>query len=451
MAIRSLLGLCLLCLTVAGHAADKPFMARDMALVGVHDLQGRGAYQPVIHAQGVRWIAYVGHHGGRADNPLTGKTEENGTSIIDVTDPAQPRLLHHLPGPPGGGAQMVRVCNGRSLPRAPRDRVYLLRTLGDVAHEVWDVTQPAQPRRVSVVAEGLQGTHKSWWECDTGIAYLVSGVPSWRTWRMTQVFDLSDPARPRHIRDFGLPGQEPGGSGEVPTALHGPISTGPAGNRVYFGYGTSSGGILQIVDRNRLLTGPREPTADNLRFPQAGRFDLPPDYGAHTVLPQRGMTVRLPDGRTARRDFVVVTNEALSSGCGGTQQKVWMADVSDESRPVVASSWAFDPAPGDFCARPGRIGSHASHENPAPVFYGRLVFISHFNAGVRVLDIRDPFRLREVAYYVPDSGRRALTTNNVEVDDRGYIYMVDRLYLGMHILRLTGAAAGIADWAAAVR
>ena len=30
-----------------------------------------------------------------------------------------------------------------------------------------------------------------------------------------------------NIRDFGLPGQEPGATGQVPTELHGPISTGP--------------------------------------------------------------------------------------------------------------------------------------------------------------------------------------------------------------------------------
>jgi hypothetical protein len=66
---------------------------------------------------------------------------------------------------------------------------------------------------------------------------------------MTQVYDLSDPAHPQKIRDFGLPGQNPAPVGAVPTELHGPISTGPAGNRVYFGYGTNKGGFLQIVDR----------------------------------------------------------------------------------------------------------------------------------------------------------------------------------------------------------
>src|SRR5262249_39517567 len=43
--------------------------ARDMALVGAHDLQGRSAYQPTIHLQSGRWIAYIGHHGGTQEIP----------------------------------------------------------------------------------------------------------------------------------------------------------------------------------------------------------------------------------------------------------------------------------------------------------------------------------------------------------------------------------------------
>ena len=93
-----------------GHGAE----AHDMELVGHDDLQGRSAYQPTIHQQRSRVIAYVGHHGGKARNPLTGTEEDNGTSIVDVTDPARPRYLAHVPGMPGGpeqgGAQMARVC-----------------------------------------------------------------------------------------------------------------------------------------------------------------------------------------------------------------------------------------------------------------------------------------------------------------------------------------------------
>src|SRR5207302_5596666 len=274
-----------------GVSAQRPQPAEksNMELVGSSDLQGRSAYQPLVHKQGDRWIAYIGHHGGSTINSLTGKPEANGTSIVDVTNPKLPKYLAHIPGEPGqaeqGGAQMVRVCDGSTLPRADRSKVYLLRSFGNTAHEMWDVTDPSKPNRLTVVVNGLRDTHKSWWECDTGIAYLVTGVQDWRTRRMTSIYDLSDPAKPAFIRHFGLPGQQPGSTGPVPTDLHGPISTGPKGNRVYFGYGTGGNGILQIVDRNKLLNGPKDPTDANLLYPQVVRLDLPADAGAHTAFP----------------------------------------------------------------------------------------------------------------------------------------------------------------------
>src|SRR5262249_6630572 len=167
--------------------------ARDMALVGYQDLQARSAYQPVIQLQGGRWIAYVGHHGGQALNPLTGRVEDNGTSIVDVTDPRSPRYLYHIPGAPGGpqegGAQMVRVCMRSELPRGDRSKVYLLRTFANLAQEIWDVTNPSAPTILTTVISGINGTHKNWWECDTGIAYLVTDgrQDGWRSNRMTKV------------------------------------------------------------------------------------------------------------------------------------------------------------------------------------------------------------------------------------------------------------------------
>ncbi len=98
----------------APKVGDPPEVS-NMRLVGYSDLQARSSYQPTIHKQGNRYIAYVGHHGGSGDhpkpfNPLTRAEEFNGTSIIDVTDPANPKYLKHLPGAAGGaeagGAQM---------------------------------------------------------------------------------------------------------------------------------------------------------------------------------------------------------------------------------------------------------------------------------------------------------------------------------------------------------
>jgi hypothetical protein len=442
--------------------AQHPAAASNMTLLGHHDLQGRSAYQPLVHAQGGRWIAYVGHHGGTALNPLTGRSEDNGTSVVDVTDPRNPRTLAHIPGEPGqgeqGGAQMVRVCNGKDLPKGDPAKVYLLRPYGNLGQEVWDVTAPDKPARIVTVVDKLRGTHKNWWECDTGIAYLVSGLPEWRTRRMTQIFDLSDPARPVFIRNFGLPGQEPGSSGSVPTELHGPISTGAKGNRVYFGYGTNKAGVLQIVDRAKLLAGPHEPTAANLAAPQVGRMDFPAWNGAHTTLPVLG--VEMPefakDKGANRRDFVMVVNESLVNECLEPRQMVFVVDITDEKVPVgVATFNVPESGPGSggsFCAKGGRFGSHSSNENQPPMYARQVLFFAWFNAGVRAVDIRDPLRPREIGYYIPattdktdkrcvktDAGERckvAIQTNNVEVDDRGYIYIVDRANTGMHVLQL---------------
>ena len=92
----------------------------------------------------------------------------------------------------------------------------MLRDFGNSAHEIWDVTDPAKPSRLTVIVSGLRDTHKNWWECDTGIAYLVSGPVGWRTPRMAQIYDLSDPAKPVFIRNFALPGQQPGAKGPTP-------------------------------------------------------------------------------------------------------------------------------------------------------------------------------------------------------------------------------------------
>jgi len=463
-------------LLVCGPAvADSPKVgdppeASNMRLVGFNDLQGRSAYQPTIHHQGDRWIAYIGHHGGtdavpKPVNSLTGQQEFNGTSIVDVTDPAKPVYLRHIPGQEGtyeaGGAQMTRVCDGKDLPKGDRSAVYLLRTFGGAAHEIWNVADPANPKLVTRV-EGLKDTHKSWWECNTGIAFLVSGAPNWRVRRMTEVYDLSDPAKPVKIREFGLPGQQPGAAGSVPTELHGMISIGPAANRVYFGYGTNKGGVLQIVDREKLLNGPKEPTPENLRFPVIGEMEMSPLNGAHTTFPLGKMTIPnfSKDKFASQRDIVMIVDESLVNECqeGEARQMVWFVDATIEKKPMVVANYSVPE--GDFCERGGRFGSHSSNESMAPIFYRKLAFVTWFNAGVRALDIRDPYHPKEVGYFIPaitaatdkrcikvngqEVCKVAIQSNNVETDERGYVYVVDRANTGLHIIEMTGPARAIA-------
>jgi hypothetical protein len=157
-------------------------------------------------------------------------------------------------------------------------------------------------------------------------------------------------------------------------------------------------------------------------------------------------------------DFVVITDEAIQKECLEGRQMVWVVDITTETKPFGVSNFTVAESSGNFCARGGRFGTHSSNENMTPLYYQRLMFFAHFNAGVRVLDVRNPLcaegsrvlhpgddgehgRARNpgrqraaAAVHRRSRERRAIQTNNVEVDERGYIYIVDRANTGMHIL-----------------
>jgi hypothetical protein len=463
----------------------------NMELAGFSDLQGRSAYQPIIIKEGDREIAYVGHHTGSAMNPLTGVVEPNGTSIVDVTDPAKTKYLAHIPGSTeageeAGGAQMVRVCSGSLLPHGVRGKWYLLRPLGSKAQEIYDVTDPAHPSRLTLIVGDLDHTHKSWWECDTGIAYLVANAPAegWKGQHM-KIYDLSDPAKPVYIRDFGLLGQQPNATSHEGVvegiAIHGMVSAGTAKNRVYAAYGTGANGVIQILDRKKLLTAfenPKKPTTEEMLAPQLGYLTMSPDQGAHTTFPIFREPIPEFQGHTAlrNRDLLIVPSESArgdhcSPGPNGDRagpHLAFMVDISNEATPWPISTFRVPENPGDYCGRGGRFGTHAVAESFYAPYYGKIAIFSWFNAGTRVFDIRDPFAVQEVAYFIPAPNKntmafcpedgishpagdpkitpacqKVIETNNVEVDDRGLVYSADRAGSGLHIMRLTGHAKEI--------
>ena len=157
--------------------------------------------------------------------------------------------------------------------------------------------------------------------------------------------------------------------------------------------------------------------------------------------------------------------ETVANECQEFRQTMRMIDVSDELKPTGVSTWTVPEASGNFCSAGGRFGAHSSNENFTPIYYNRILFLAHFNAGVRAVDVRDPFHPQEIGYYIPaitdktdkrcvgqgaeEQCKIAIQTNNVEVDDRGYIYAVDRANTGLHILTLTGPARQVADFSRA--
>src|SRR5215472_547556 len=338
--------------------------AWNMELAGHSDLQGRSAYQPIIINENGREIAYVGHHTGSMMNPLTGAMEPNGTSLVDVTD-------------------------------------------------------PAETTRLSVIVTGLNFTQKNWWECDTGIAYLVANKKEegWKGQHL-KIYDLSDPAKPVYIRDFGLLGQQPNATTHEGVvggiAIHGAISAGAAKNRVYAAYGTGANGVIQILDRQKLLhdfEDPVKPTSEEMLAPQVGYVVMSPDQGAHTTFPIYGEPIPEFQDYTVmkRRDLLIVPSESsrgdhCQPGPGGDRPAphlAFLVDITNEATPWNLSTFRVPENPGDFCGKGGRFGTHSVAESFYPPYYGKLAIFSWFNAGVRVWDIRDPMAVQEVAYFIP--------------------------------------------------
>jgi len=515
----------------AAQAISQSGESKNIDRVGHTDLQGRPSYQPnVIDYPDGRTVLFVGMHSGNPrdvpgytflPNPLhlvNGKPadENNGTMIIDVSDPRNPVEKALIPAPAGGQAQMTRMCLGSQLPGGTAGKVYLLRNVqggASAGYQVYDVTDVKNPVLKSSVT-GLRSTHKLWWECSTGIMYAPGSpnVPasSGKQWRQSQamlIYDWHDVNNPPvYIRTFGLPGGQPGATGPVPNSLHGPISAHDhpqaaqrlargataddiVGNRIYAAWGVGDDGVMTIIDRKKLLPpslggtwvgDPDVPSNDDLigpKSPTVGYFLMSPDQGGHTSMPVFGMQppsyARYNEFTT--RDVVLLASEATADGengrCNEPPHWSFIVDVTVENSmttppgtrvehdpyhgPMTLSTMSVDPRAGEsfkrgnYCGRGARFGVHSHEENFNNPMYGKLTALAYFNGGLRIWDIREPQAPREVAFYVPEANANTnpdgYMTNNVEIDNRGYMYIVDRNGAGMDILELTGCAKQIVD------
>jgi hypothetical protein len=66
---------------------------------------------------------------------------------------------------------------------------------------------------------------------------------------------------------------------------------------------------------------------------------------------------------------------------------------------------------------------------PVEKIRGTEIPVAWFAQGLRFIDFSNPMALRETAYYLPDppAGTRRVSSNDVFQDDRGLVYLIDRL------------------------
>jgi hypothetical protein len=366
-----------------------PEHADGLRAIGHSDLGGHGDGMQVLREGDV---LYVGHHGASG----------MGTSVLDVSDPGAPRVVRQWAAPPATHTHKVQVGDGLLL--VNEEQFPLGGEPDDGPHRslvVYTLEDPWEPRRIGEWRCGGRGVHRIVY---TGGRYAhMSATPPGCHDRIWVVVDLADPAAPAEAARWSFPGAEQG-PGRI-AAHHALVD----GDVAYLGYGDANLVVLDVAD----VTAPR----------QIGHLQWEPGGDTHTCLPLRG------------RDLVVCTDEAIKPECREPRKAVRVVDVSDPSAPRLVAEC---PTPaGDFCSRGLRFGPHNLHENrPGSYRSASLVFVTYFNAGLRVFDLAEPSAPVEVASWIPPTaeGQEPVQLNDLFVDAHGLIYVTDRVSRGLFVL-----------------
>lgn len=369
--------------------------------LGHQSLNGHGnGGQVNVSRIGNEYYAFIGH------------MKDMGTSIVNVTDPANPHIVSQIPISPNNHSHKVRVCGELMIVNAEqlgRNKPF------DAGLRFYDISDISKPREISFFRTGGKGVHKYWVDCKEKLAYISTEVDGYLN-AIFMIVDFKDPYSPFEVSKWWMPGQWTEG-GEKPTwdqnkysyRHHHPVVF---GDRAYLGYWDGGYVILDISD----IQSPKMVSCKNYTPPYGGAF--------HTALPIKK--------EIQGRKWMVVFQESLAPYNKEGKKLMWMVDISVEENPVSVSTFQV-PVDG-FDLELDRFGPHQPHEDIDPK--DNLIYASWFGAGLRVIDISNPYHPAEVGYYLPPvpDGQKMIQTNDVFVDDRDMIYIIDRLHGGLDIL-----------------
>jgi len=423
---------------------DTGALAHNVRRLAHLDIPGAGQVTVAGHH------AYVGHIPNK---------DRLGTTIIDVADPYNPRVVATITlDDPDSHSHKVRVVGdvmivnhernmsriGRRAEQLPAARAELgvrlrreptaaeiaakmgvseqdLRALEAAAAQryrnggfkVYDVADPAQPKPIAYQKTGGIGVHR--FAMDARYAYISTEMEGF-IGNILVIYDIADPRAPREVSRWWMPGQHIAG-GETPTwsgrrhRLH---------HALRFGdelWASCWHGGFWMIDCSD-ITRPRSLGSYNYHPP----FPEP----THTVMP-------LPARIDGRRIAVTIDEEDQSQSASEERARrgrphAGMAtfEVSDPAAIKPLGLFEVSERDSPFSRMEGaRFGAHQFHE----AMTGTLVYAVWFSAGLRIVDVADPAAPREVGCFIPEpvAGRSAPQSNDVMLDARGLIHVVDRL------------------------
>ncbi|MGH7159261.1 MAG: LVIVD repeat-containing protein [Acetobacteraceae bacterium] len=412
----------------------KPDFVRNMRLLGWSDQGGRlDGVQIMVH----RGYAYIGHMFSK------------GFSVVDVRDPAKPRAAGYFPSPHNSWNIHLQAHDDLLLVIHAKDmfadaafadeHAYYKGTIGHAvgtAHgsagrrdwsaglAVYDIARPEAPRQIGFLPVDGGGIHRIWYVGGRW-AYASALIDGFSDYILITI-DMADPEKPREAGRFWLPGMNLA-AGEAPNW--------PATTRMGLhhavvhddiAYGAWRDGCLAVIDvADR--TAPKLIVHKSWAPPFGG--------GTHNCLP------------LADRELLIVVDEAVLDHQEDGMKPIWVFDNRRPANPVSIATFP-NPTEADYVGMGGHFGPHNIHENrPGSFVSSELIFATYQNAGVRVFDIRDPYRPVEVAALVPPPPTkmmdhrpnrvRVIQTADVFVDRNGIAYATD-YNAGLTIMEYTG-------------
>jgi hypothetical protein len=336
-----------------------------------------------------------------------------GTTIVDVADPRRPRVLARLELPDGWHSHKVRVAGDLMIVNHEKLGASGPAEFGG-GLAIYDVSRPAEPRLVSKWLTGGKGVHR--YDFDGRYAYISPTVDGY-VGNIVMILDLADPVRPHEVGRWWIPGQWQAGGEEYPwegwvsPRCHHPLRQ---GNRLYVSYWHHGLFILDIEDMARPKLVAQLNTSPSFPHP------------THTCLP-------MPEPLMGRK-VMVVADEDVAKLWPAPPSFAWVYDITEERLPIPISTIRVPGLDRDGSPQPPMTGCH----QPSERFKGTVIPFAWFAQGLRLFDVADPFQPREVGHFVPDApeGADRASSNDVTIDDRGLVYLIDRIR-GVDIIETT--------------
>ena len=386
-------------------------MSRSVSRLARLEIPGGG--QVRVHGN----TAFVGHM-----NP------PHGTTIIDVSDPRRPQVLSTLLLPDERShSHKVRVAGDLMVVNVEQNKRHLMRRISaalkagastaefrpadveaarrgytDGGFRVYDVSDRRKPRLLAQQKTHGFGVHR--FDLDQRYAYLSTEMEGY-VGNILVIYDLQRPERPEEVARWWMPGQHLAG-GEKPTwsgyrnRLHHALR---AGSELWAAVWHAG---LRVID------------VSDIRKPRTvGTYDYHPPFPepTHTVL-------RVPFP-VAGRELAVAIDEEHDHVPGTLHAGLWVFDVGDLQAIKPLAMFHVSELDSPW-SRVGRFGAHQFQEHMSDT----LVYAAWFSGGLRIVDIADPMQPREVGHFIPEpsGGFPSPQSNDVDVDARGLIYLLDR-------------------------